>query len=502
MKGVVAIVLISLACIVSGQNENTRCMTGTRLTVQGFTAFDNAFPSICPPNTPYCVRYVYDQAIENNGETFNATAEFGECSQSRIDNCDPIAPFLAPFGEVKSCEAQSCNATEEPCFSFEFARGDSDCSVPEGDVRAFPGCTMREAINSVFECASPLIFNFPHDDDKECRNVLNEMVKCIGPKISSCLDSNCPSLFDGVPGMRSQYSEISFFASNTKTIMELVDFIRNSTGFEFQPIVNDFICTVDKDSVNEFINLLQANAFELDGFVVGAFPEFTCPDAFSRLQSNGFQFLRDFYAAQDKNQIFEAMRVSSEGIVEIFRNCNLNVIFNNFGLLVDGLDIKFDAEEIQQALKVAFEFASFIPDQPRPEECPAEGNGEYGLIRLNCMERFENATTKCQIRKRWACNFAEWRFNFLRTWLSKFYQRFGDRNLPVPSCGNDEEYIRCRSGNLCCYNAPRGCRVCFCTSHDYDNSQADIYNSWRASYRDWNNFFRVYQQFNSDNTCF
>lgn len=45
-----------------------------------------------------------------------------------------------------------------------------------------------------------------------------------------------------------------------------------------------------------------------------------------------------------------------------------------------------------------------------------------------------------------------------------------DRNLPVPSCGNDEEYIRCRSGNLCCYNAPRGCRVCFCTSHDYDNS--------------------------------
>lgn len=60
------------------------------------------------------------------------------------------------------------------------------------------------------------------------------------------------------------------------------------------------------------------------------------------------------------------MRVSSEGIVEIFRNCNLNVIFNNFGLLVDDLGINFDAEEIQQALKVAFEFASFIPDQPRP----------------------------------------------------------------------------------------------------------------------------------------
>lgn len=48
---------------------DTRCMTGSRLTVQGFTAFDNAFPSICPPNTPYCVRYVYDQAIENNGES-------------------------------------------------------------------------------------------------------------------------------------------------------------------------------------------------------------------------------------------------------------------------------------------------------------------------------------------------------------------------------------------------------------------------------------------------
>merc|ERR1711931_394052 len=59
--------------------------------------------------------------------------------------------------------------------------------------------------------------------------------------------------------------------------------------------------------------------------------------------------------------------------------------------------------------------------------------GEYGLIRLNCMERFENATTKCQIRKRWACNFAEWRFNFLRTWLSKFYQQYGDRDLPVPT---------------------------------------------------------------------
>merc|ERR1719427_1214015 len=158
-----------------------------------------------------------------------------------------------------------------------------------------------------------------------------------------------------------------------------------------------------------------------------------------------FNFL-DFYASQDQEQIFQAMRVSSEGIVEIFRDCNLNVIFNNFGLLFDGLDIDFKTEDVEQALRVAFEFASFIPDRPRPDECPSEGEGEYGLIRLNCMERFENATTKCQIRKRWACNFAEWRFNFLRTWLSKFYQQYGDRDLPVPSCGNDEEYVRCKSG--------------------------------------------------------
>ena len=39
--------------------------------------------------------------------------------------------------------------------------------------------------------------------------------------------------------------------------MELVDFIRNSTGFDFKPIVNDFICTVNEDDVNEFINSLQ-----------------------------------------------------------------------------------------------------------------------------------------------------------------------------------------------------------------------------------------------------
>ena len=61
-----------------------------------------------------------------------------------------------------------------------------------------------------------------------------------------------------------------------------------------------------------------------------------------------------------------AMRVSSEGIVEIFRDCNLNVIFNNFGLLFDGLDIDFKTEDVEQALRVAFEFASFIPDRPRP----------------------------------------------------------------------------------------------------------------------------------------
>jgi len=365
MKGIVALVLISLTSIVSGQ-ENVRCMTGTRLTVQGYTAFDNAFPSICPRGTPFCVRYVYNQTITNNGETFDATAEYGECSQISRDNCDSITPFLAPFGEVKSCEARSCNSTDEPCLSFEFEKTSNDCSVPEGDVRAFPGCSMREAIDAVFECASPLIFNFPHNDDEECRNVLDEMVKCIGPKVSSCLDSSCPSLFDGVPGLRSQYSEISFFASNTKTIDEIIALVRNTTGFDFMPIVNDFVCTVNQDDVNAFINILQDNAFNVDEFVAASFPEFTCPNAFSRLQNNGFQFLRDFYASQDQEQIFQAMRVSSEGIVEIFRDCNLNVIFNNFGLLFDGLDIDFKTEDVEQALRVAFEFASFIPDRPRP----------------------------------------------------------------------------------------------------------------------------------------
>merc|ERR1719427_1268145 len=81
----------------------------------------------------------------------------------------------------------------------------------------------------MMRCIS-LIFNFPHNDDEECRNVLDEMVKCIGPKVSSCLDSSCPSLFDGVPGLRSQYSEISFFASNTKTIDEIIALVRNTTG--------------------------------------------------------------------------------------------------------------------------------------------------------------------------------------------------------------------------------------------------------------------------------
>lgn len=46
--------------------------------------------------------------------------------------------------------------------------------------------------------------------------------------------------------------------------MELVDFIRNSTGFDYKPIVNDFICTVNKDVVNEFINSLQVYFKQFD----------------------------------------------------------------------------------------------------------------------------------------------------------------------------------------------------------------------------------------------
>jgi len=266
-------------------------------------------------------------------------------------------------------------------------------------------------------------------------------------------------------------------------------------------IINNFICSIDRTRVFDLIQELSDDRFDIDGMIGVLFPTFDCPNVFGNLQSAGFQFLRNFYNASSQEEVHRSFAESVQNIAGVFQDCNVEQLIVEAGDVFESVNFTLPDEQLQIAFNVVRDFASFSP-RPQPEGCPAEGPGEFGQIHLDC-ERYHNLTSRCGRRKAWACNFAEWRFNFLRTWLHEFYERHGDEQIPTPTCGNDADYISCRNSSLCCYEAPRGCRVCYCTEHDYENSYQDIYSSWRQSYRDWSQFFRAYQNFsrNSD-TCF
>jgi len=108
-------------------------------------------------------------------------------------------------------------------------------------------------------------------------------------------------------------------------------------------------------------------------------------------------------------------------------------------------------------------------------------------------------------KKAWLCSFAEWRFGFLRTWLDHFYDSFpdiDDSDLPLSSDTNDEDSFVCKKSKLCCYDAPKGRRLCYCTGHDYDANFTDVFKVWKSSYNNWIAVYHKYQSLlKNEDTC-
>jgi len=500
---------LSFAAVVSGQDDRVRCWTGTRVQVQGFTAFDNSFQSYCAEGENVCNTYTYVQQVVNEGIAYELVGEYGECSSQPQFTCDSILPFLEPIGPVSNCSVAGCSTGPGPaCNYFTFPAADTNCSVPSDDVRAFPGCSMRESIKAVFECVTPLTYNFPYDDHDVCHDTINKVITCMGEKTAHCLDSNCPTIFDSISGFRSRFSEYSFWAANIKTSKELADVVSNYTGgsFDLMDVIKNYICHPNQTNVFQVIDQMEADRVNIDGLVQSLFPTFNCPKAFSRLQNSGYDFLRHFYNSSNQAEVWNAFKNSISDLQGLFEGCNYEVIAEDAAGVFESLNFTLPQGQLQHVFEIGAEFADYLPkpDLPNPESCPSEESfgGKYGMIRLGC-ERLFNVSSRCSRRKAWACNFAEWRFNFLRTWLDRFYEQYSDEDLPVPECGNDADFVKCKDSELCCYDAPNGCRLCYCTGHDYANSYGDILASWRHSYNEWNQFFRAFNEFsrNSD-TCF
>lgn len=499
----VLVVLCALVAITSAR----RCFTGTRSAHRTYgTVYDTSFSSVCDEDQDYCVKYTYVQTIEDDGNYFNVTTNYGECKkreEAEAASCASFLPFVTPYGEVHECNVEFCdNNGTRPCLSFDAAPGKSDCDVKEDDVRAFPACSMRETLEGAFKCVNPFLLGYPHTDKDSCMDGLDRAVECVAGLIRKCTESNCPTVLDSLPGWRSRYSEFSFYASFVTNGAALAEFVGNVTegDVDLREMYKQFVChengTEYNDEVRGLVESLRqnTNVSSVDRTVTELFPDFGCPNVFQKLANTGFEFLHDFYQANDTRQVFRLFNGYARHVREAFENCNMDAVIEGAEEAFEALNFTVSRDDFETFVKVAVEYTQ---KGPRPQDCPAEHEGhEYGTVELDC-ERFYNATSRCARRKAWACNFAEWRFNFLRTWLSEFYKRYDDAELPTPSCGNDAEYVDCKESDLCCYDAPKGCRLCYCTGHDYKNSNADILESWRQSYQDWSQFFRKYQEFAS-----
>jgi len=501
-----------------GYEGPRRCMVGTRsFDESGQVTSDNSFPSLCPRGQNYCAYFSYNITVQDDyGFATTYLSQTGYCLADPAEaTCPQFTPFAELFGSVSNCFSSVCrNSTDEyVCNQFVGPKG--ACPEPEqnADLQLLPNCTMQQVVSRVFQCANILFSEYPFDNARQCSNAWDRTVQCMAQSATHCLSSNCPSILDNFPGVRSEFPEVvlnTIFINNVTTLSNILE---EYMGFDIGSLLVPLACSGDSSGVVAALGQAQAQlaALDLEG-LLGDFglPVGVCPGAVSRLQNALFEFIPAVVGATNTNDVTNAFGRMQREVLQAFQGCDSIGIFTQISNILGGFDISVSFGTILNAVQsIQTLLPQLIPVAPSPGPggpggpgpvvpgaCPAEAfrPGGFGNVRLNC-ERFHDDNTRCGRRRAWFCDYASWRVNFLRPWRAVFIREYGQPahswDYMLPQCRQEDD-VRCARSQRCCYPTYDGCTVCFCQAHDYLDPDF-LEGRWSADSGSWDRFFHEIQ---------
>merc|ERR1739838_353511 len=199
------------------------CVTGPRSTVNDYVVYDETFATKCAVDY-FCVLQKYE--LESDDTIVNV--QNGFCAHPDDKPLCTNVEYLSSYrdyGKVMNCETLVCDEEGDVCKNFE-------AQVPEGcaaaledgddeDVQLFPSCSLSEVLDQVMICASLFMEQLPMNDQDTCRSNADKFLTCVGLSIHDCMRGGCPSVLDGVPGLRASYVYLKALLSDMVNIDDL-----------------------------------------------------------------------------------------------------------------------------------------------------------------------------------------------------------------------------------------------------------------------------------------
>jgi len=369
------------------------CMTGERvsmkLPVEGMMGefwmiiTDNAAFTRCPSDYMKCVHYSVQGFTHDHDGNGSAAArlDFGECMEEYQDpDCSPYstAEGTMSFINVSDCETHVCN--ESRCNDFgDYIEGQQvelpecrqhvpDASLGMFDIRVLPDCSVSEIFQGVEKCATDFGNQFPYYNQPDmCSMQLDAMVGCMTDLITTCLSSNCPTILDSIPGLRSEFHVVRFFANQIKSVDDVIDTIFMLIPFGSQeeqasirsmiPDVKQFICmdpnqvsqeigTIVTDLINDQLLPLIGGSLNLNDIMGPQLADaFFCDaDLIEKVTNPVMTLIPSLIGSQSENDACNALvGFANNMIAQVGMSCNFGEVGNFVEYLI-GPDSGFPME--------------------------------------------------------------------------------------------------------------------------------------------------------------
>ncbi|CAK8694483.1 unnamed protein product [Clavelina lepadiformis] len=134
------------------------------------------------------------------------------------------------------------------CIHVSSAFGDCE-SLPPDDVALLPQCSLKTSWQKVFDCLQPFVIELPFRNQTLCRQSIDDVVECLADEVVECLEGNCSTMLDFIPGLREAYRDIPSIANQIDSVDDIFDFV-DAMNFGAN-MIYDLVCPLENTFVSE-----------------------------------------------------------------------------------------------------------------------------------------------------------------------------------------------------------------------------------------------------------
>jgi len=499
-------------CNKISSNYTTACVTGDRIYSNGYLWSDNTVNALCGTSYEGCGQYNY--TFTYGGDEIMIVG--GGCMfPDRVTDCEKLNNYTKARGidTFKSCQSSFCEGSY--CGSLEATPPEGCNLFTSDDVQLYPGCTLKQTMETFWNCHQQFYTNFPYDDKAECSDKSRQMAQCLAEAHTKCLSGRCPTVLDQIPGYRAYYPmalDLVFNATSMEEILhrmwangyideEMSTQIMGYWTMATCPDIKDLPTMVEAWMSNFNSTMLAQWFVSMDIDLVALQNAMPCSMSYYTSIAAAYQkMIGQFFNSEDTSDMCQAYGVYFDSVTKAYQeNCDSSKMDDFlYVLMPDYLD-----EMVPYVIK-AFEYIgkSFY-ENPEPWWCSNNGGGSSGgnndVTTVSCDHLYKSKS-KCGMKKAWLCDYAKWKFDFLGNWLQEYVNYESDSMMGVdmdmmPPCYKMSDYQNlCKNRRqMTCFQIPViDCPMCMCKDHEY-NDLSGLTTYYRDDYRMWQKFFAAYR---------